>query len=1654
MTGIKRIVFSVAVCGLTASVGYGGTVTRTTADGDWATASEWSSDPLLPSTGDTAVLNNNRSVTVSTAVVETPDTITVNNQNTTLTTSSTLAITETGSLASGGPIYVGANDGTGVVSIVSGGSLSAGSNMIVGHASGLQPSILEFILSDAGFENPLSVAGILYIRPNQKLVVDASAYAGADPVDLMTFSTLSGTFDTNNITIIGQEGASIAFGADSMNLKLSEYAGNRITVAALGDLTNAPAMRADDSTTTLASVSPGEMKAVYFDALDYTGSPTRVYAYVGIPSGATAASPVPGIVLVHGGGGTAFDDWVTEWTNRGYAAISIAVEGQTDSTNTPTILTGWHRHDMAGPERDGIYGDSGEALTNQWMYHAVADTVLANSLLRSLPEVDSDKVGIMGVSWGGVITATTIGIDDRFRFAVPTYGCGDLAEADNQYGLALADNDLYIEVWDPMVRIANISMPALWFSWPQDVHFPMNHFATCYTNAPGPRMVSLVPNMGHGHALAWNRPESYAFADSIISNGAPWSVQQSATLNSNAAEVVFQTLETLDSASLVSTIDVGVTGERTWTETAASLVDNGDGTCTASATLPDYTTAWFINGLNGTKIVSSDYQEVADVLEPSNVVYTVTTNWSFQTTKGNDTVTITNKATITLDQEAAVLSLTLSEGNLEMDQDFDLALNVLAIDSGAFNQSSGSVAVADVSVASGGMINLSGGLFVSSDITPTIDGDLSIQGGTYSNSIAETDPVVSGAGTLSVESGAVTITGGAATDLTRMTANVAVSGGSFEWSGQWLLDAPAEFQVIGDEAAIALNQFSGQSDGTLRFVLDATGVSPVICSSWMNLGQLSIAVDGSDYTGGAGAMTLVDSANLSVLFDTNNLTLSGFAQNGLVASVAQNQTDDWVQLVLEAHAAATNTFAASADWSSFPMFGNDDVVIDSGATVTVDAKAFADDLQLDGTLLFELGTTGIDPVTLTGALTVNGSMVVDGSAYEGLDGYFPLILSGSLSDSLTNAVMFAGFGEREPAVVVQSDGLWLRVVAPPSLSERLCSLVPDSTVAVDYSNTEFSSTRSYDPSGSAWSLSFEEAHVMDTMLAQTAATTNQSWELRTGRGGFVYSLRTPALGETVPPSWRSTQDTSPWNDEVWQGVAVDRSQNDTDNDSTYFTHQSGVYLKDPDVLTEPFYSPQVASHLNPADRSFTTVNWIPQAHINIYVDDNPLNDFKSYLLMFTRYRDLGQGVIEVSLGYYNYGPDTLDFLNMPWGGVRRTSTEYAFVSNPGGASWSAPVTNGWGDSSLLSEYNNTGGWVGFSATTNGVTPALGLVYGQDHATSLAQQYRDYSTFRCGYAGGTPTGNETDWRNYFVTSNIRWYNVTEGTGLWSRHYFVLGDDLQDLSERIADRNLVDAQMSAMNYTESETPLIAYSISGSGTSFQCLETFSAPSCNDPSFFLYAHPINNSVPIFEIIEDDESRYLTWNPYANGIVKPYDGTMAGIRLLGFAMQAAGTNGTYAALAGVLPDGNYYADGKTLFARTATALETWRVEHFGVTDDAGDGADSADPDSDALSNFGEYAFGGNPTNSADTGYQTVGESVQEGGTNFFEYVYARRTTSGNSLTYTVESTSDLVSNDWETADSIELPVTGILDPDFEAVTNRIDTTGKTNEFIRLKVEL
>ena len=94
---------------------------------------------------------------------------------------------------------------------------------------------------------------------------------------------------------------------------------------------------------------PG-MKSVFYEGLPYNGKPTRIFAWYGIPANATKKKKVPGIVLVHGGGGTAFGDWIRLWNSRGYAAIAMDTCGGVPAwSEEPHSKNLWPRHEHSGP---------------------------------------------------------------------------------------------------------------------------------------------------------------------------------------------------------------------------------------------------------------------------------------------------------------------------------------------------------------------------------------------------------------------------------------------------------------------------------------------------------------------------------------------------------------------------------------------------------------------------------------------------------------------------------------------------------------------------------------------------------------------------------------------------------------------------------------------------------------------------------------------------------------------------------------------------------------------------------------------------------------------------------------------------------------------------------------------------------------------------------------------------------------------------------------------------------------------------------------------------------------------------------------------------------------------------------------------------------
>ena len=229
--------------------------------------------------------------------------------------------------------------------------------------------------------------------------------------------------------------------------------------------------------------STNGVRALFYEGLPYRGKPTRVFAYLGLPEHAPDER-VPAMVLVHGGGGSAFLRWVKFWNSRGYAAISMDTCGKISGNTKGNEQFGHYPYQWSGPAGWGGFATVNDPDEDHWMYHAVAAVVRANSLVRSLPDVDPDRVGLTGVSWGGIITCTAASIDDRFRFAAPVYGCGanfTLAPAwqENCGILGWENVDTWRSKWDPINYLPQCTVPIHWLDGTNDPWFALPAIERC-----------------------------------------------------------------------------------------------------------------------------------------------------------------------------------------------------------------------------------------------------------------------------------------------------------------------------------------------------------------------------------------------------------------------------------------------------------------------------------------------------------------------------------------------------------------------------------------------------------------------------------------------------------------------------------------------------------------------------------------------------------------------------------------------------------------------------------------------------------------------------------------------------------------------------------------------------------------------------------------------------------------------------------------------------------------------------------------------------------------------------------------------------------------------------------------------------------------------
>lgn len=344
----------------------------------------------------------------------------------------------------------------------------------------------------------------------------------------------------------------------------------------------------------------------------YQGHDTEVFAFYASPVTlglkVKPGTKFPGVVLIHGGGGTAFADWAYLWAKRGYAAIAMDLNGsrppevvfdpktgapighQSDGKLRTRLPNGGPPH--GHPEKFDciVTADT----SDDWPFHAAASVMRAHTLLRSFPEVDAEHTAVTGISWGGYTTCLVASLDDRFKAAVPVYGCGFLHEGESVQKPSidkLGDHQAkWVKEYDPGSLLPRCRVPILFVNGTNDVHYVLDSYMKSYNVVAGEKHIRIQIKMPHGHPPGWAPQEIGLFIDSKCRGDAALPNPACPAVISDHIVVPFESRVPVKKAELNYTTDTGLRSKREWKSIPATI--NGN-TITAPKPPADANT-WFI----------------------------------------------------------------------------------------------------------------------------------------------------------------------------------------------------------------------------------------------------------------------------------------------------------------------------------------------------------------------------------------------------------------------------------------------------------------------------------------------------------------------------------------------------------------------------------------------------------------------------------------------------------------------------------------------------------------------------------------------------------------------------------------------------------------------------------------------------------------------------------------------------------------------------------------------------------------------------------------------------------------------------------------------------------------------------------------------------
>ncbi len=243
----------------------------------------------------------------------------------------------------------------------------------------------------------------------------------------------------------------------------------------------------------------------------------RIFGYLSRPEG---PGPFPALLLISGFKQPARRDWAEHHAARGYVALVFdhLGRGPDGQPLADSVIPVTEENTFEPFTRD---------VRSCAPFQTIAACLRGISLLDSLEDVDRSKIGVTGLSWGGVLCCIIPALDERIRCAVAVYGCGGISLESGVLAflnlMSASDHLRWSLYFDPCNYLPWIRCPILLINGTNDPIYPFSIHRQSYLIVPGPKSLSVRINMSHGYIHEWPWwQDSEVFLDAHLKGGTPF----------------------------------------------------------------------------------------------------------------------------------------------------------------------------------------------------------------------------------------------------------------------------------------------------------------------------------------------------------------------------------------------------------------------------------------------------------------------------------------------------------------------------------------------------------------------------------------------------------------------------------------------------------------------------------------------------------------------------------------------------------------------------------------------------------------------------------------------------------------------------------------------------------------------------------------------------------------------------------------------------------------------------------------------------------------------------------------------------------------------------------------------------------------------------